>query len=309
MEERKEIKTVAIIGLGALGILIGNKLAKSMPKEDLRIVADQKRIEKYKSEGVYDMGELCDFNYVSSDEKTEPADLVIFAVKFNALPDALEAVKNQVGENTLFLSILNGISSEEFIAGAYSPQQVIYAVAQGMDAVKEGNKLTYLNRGTVFFGDDTSGKKKELVERVERFFKRVNLPHEKVDDIKRRIWNKFMLNVGINQTLAVFGNTYIDAQSPGKTQDVMLAAMREVIPLARKEGVNLSEDDIPYWLGIINTLNPEGKPSMRQDVEAKRPSELEMLGGTVLALGKKHGIETPVNKMLYERLKEIEAAY
>jgi len=182
-------------------------------------------------------------------------------------------------------------------------------VAQGMDAVKEGNKLTYLNRGTVFFGDDTSGKKKELVERVERFFKRVNLPHEKVDDIKRRIWNKFMLNVGINQTLAVFGNTYIDAQSPGKTQDVMLAAMREVIPLARKEGVNLSEDDIPYWLGIINTLNPEGKPSMRQDVEAKRPSELEMLGGTVLALGKKHGIETPVNKMLYERLKEIEAAY
>ncbi len=48
---------------------------------------------------------------------------------------------------------------------------------------------------------------------------------------------------------------------------------------------------------------------MRQDVEAKRPSELEMLGGTVLRLAQKHAIETPVNKMLYERLKEIEAAY
>ncbi len=309
MRESKEIKTVAIIGLGALGILIGNKLAKSMPKEDLRIVADSKRIEGYKSQGVYDMGELCDFNYVSSEEKTDPADLVIFAVKFNALQDALKAVKNQVGENTLFLSILNGISSEDIIGRSYSYDRVIYAVAQGMDAVKEGNKLTYLNRGTVFFGDDTSGEKKELVERVERLFKRVNLPHEKVNDIKRRIWNKFMLNVGINQTLAIFGSTYIDAQSPGKTQDIMLSAMREVIPLAFKEGVDLSEEDIPYWLGIINTLNPKGKPSMRQDVEAKRPSELEMLGGTVLALGKKHGLDTPVNKMLYERLKEIESAY
>ncbi|NLP48212.1 MAG: ketopantoate reductase family protein [Clostridiales bacterium] len=309
MRDGKEIKTVAIIGLGALGILIGNKLSKSMLKENLRIVADPKRIERYKSEGIYDMGELCDFNYVSSDEKSDPADLVIFAVKFNALPNALEAVKNQVGEDTLFLSVLNGISSEELISRAYGAERVIYAVAQGMDAVKEGNKLTYLNRGTVFFGDDRAGEKKESVDRVEHFFKRVSLPHEKVDDIKRRIWNKFMLNVGINQVLAVFGDTYIDAQSPGETQDVMLAAMREVIPLAHKEGVDLSEADIPYWIGIINTLNPQGKPSMRQDVEAKRPSELEMLGGTVLRLAQKHAIETPVNKMLYERLKEIEAAY
>ncbi len=57
-----EIKKVSIIGLGALGILFGNRLLKNMPGEDLRVIADPDRIERYKREGVYCNGEPCDFN-------------------------------------------------------------------------------------------------------------------------------------------------------------------------------------------------------------------------------------------------------
>ncbi|HZK39545.1 MAG TPA: 2-dehydropantoate 2-reductase N-terminal domain-containing protein, partial [Clostridia bacterium] len=107
-----EIKKVSIIGLGALGILVGHRFSKKMAKEDLRIVADEARIKRYREEGVFCSGERCDFNYVLPQEESGPSDLVIFAVKYGALEDAIKTVKNQVGPNTLFVSLLNGITSE-----------------------------------------------------------------------------------------------------------------------------------------------------------------------------------------------------
>ncbi|MFT5874505.1 MAG: 2-dehydropantoate 2-reductase [Clostridium sp.] len=62
-------------------------------------------------------------------------------------------------------------------------------------------------------------------------------------------------------------------------------------------------------LKILGTLSPKGKPSMRQDMEARRYSEVELFAGEVLKLGKKYGISTPVNRKLYDRIKFIEGKY
>ncbi len=309
MDKTQEIKKVAIIGLGAIGVLVGHRFSKKMPKEDLRIIADEERVGRYIREGVFSNGERCDFQYVLPCEETGPADLVLFAVKFTALEEAIKAVHNQVGPQTLLLSLLNGITSEDVIARTYPREQIVYAVAQGMDAVKEGGRLTYLNAGKVFIGDEIPGLMSSKVKRTAAFFEKTGLPYEIAGNIKRQIWNKFMLNVGINQAVAVFGAQYSDAQNEGPVRDTMLAAMREVIPLAQKEGVDLSYGDIPYWLDIIDTLNPQGKPSMRQDVEARRLSEVDMLSGAVLEMSNKHGVKSPVNEMLYQKLKAIETDY
>ena len=127
--------------------------------------------------------------------------------------------------------------------------------------------------------------------------------------MKKRMWGKFMLNVGVNQTVAVYQSNYGVIQKEGPAREMMIAAMREVITLSEKEGVNLTEEDLAYWLDVLSKLSPIGKPSMAQDVDAKRKTEVDLFAGTVLQFGKKHGIETPVNKELYNRLKEIESKY
>lgn len=304
-----EIKTVSIIGLGALGVLYGHMLSKKLPEKHLRIVADKERIRRYERDGIFCNGERCRFNYVAPDEKGTPADLLLFSVKFNDLDDAIKAATNQVGPNTIILSLLNGISSEELIGRAYGPEKVLLCVAQGMDAVKTGNKLTYQNTGLLSFGDKASGVVSDKVKAVKQFFLEAGVPHEAVTEMRKRQWSKFMLNVGANQVSAVCLCDYAGIQKNGPFRNMMIAAMKEVLILSEMENVSLKQDDIDYWLKIIDSLNPRGKTSMQQDVEAKRYSEIEMLGGTVLALGRKYRLNFPVNQMLYDKIKLIERTY
>ena len=118
-----------------------------------------------------------------------------------------------------------------------------------------------------------------------------------------------MTNVGVNQTVAVYKSNYGEIQRQGEAREKMIAAMKEVIALSEKEGIHLTEEDLNYWLNVLSTLSPDGKPSMAQDVDARRYSEVDLFSGTVLELGRKYGIATPVNKELYERIKTIESEY
>ncbi|MFB6468291.1 ketopantoate reductase family protein [Cytobacillus sp. Hz8] len=303
------MKTVSIIGLGALGILFGHHLSKRMPKADLRIIADQNRIQKYQREKIFCNGEECSFQYVTPEDQCEPADLLIFTVKFNGLEEAIQSAKHHVGENTIILSALNGITSEAIIGEAYGMDKILYCVAQGMDAVKERNQLIYHHMGMLCFGDQQPGEISQKAKEVADFFARMEVPYELDKNMNTRQWGKFMLNVGVNQTVAVYQSNYGIVQRDGEARTAMISAMKEVILLSEKEGIHLSERDLQYWLKVLSTLSADGKPSMAQDIEAKRFSEVELFSGAVLELGRKHGIPTPTNQMLYERIKEIESHF
>ena len=306
---RFEIQTVTVVGLGALGTLFGHLLSQHVSKHNLRILADPERIARYRRNGVFSNGEPCDFQYVSTADAAAPADLLLVAVKSTQLESALDTMRGHIGPHTLILSLLNGISSEEIIAKRYGWEKVVDCIAYGMDAVKEGNRLTYQHTGKLCIGTHLGGPPTEQVRRIARFFDRNAFPYEVSESMGNRMWGKFMLNVGVNQTVAVFGPNYGAIQLDGSQRETMIAAMREVVTLSRYEDVNLTEDDLKYWLDILSTLNPEGKPSMRQDVEARRPSEVGLFAGAILALAEKHGVDTPVNRMLFARIQEIETGY
>jgi len=303
------IEKVSIIGLGALGILFGHHLAKHMNPDNLRVIADSGRIARYQRDRIYCNGEICNFHYVTPEKQVEPADLLLLAVKFNELDDAIRAVQNHVGKNTIILSLLNGITSETIIGETYGMEHMLCCVAQGMDAVKIENKLQYSNMGMLCFGDCCPGEISGKTKAVASFFEKTELPYMVDTDMQRRLWGKFMLNVGINQSVAVYETNYGGVQKEGRPRETMIQAMREVVRISAKEGVALTEEDIAYWLGIIRPLNPDNKPSLRQDIEAGRMTEVELFSGTVIKLGKKHGIPTPVNQFLYDKIKAMERAY
>ncbi|WP_028982613.1 ketopantoate reductase family protein [Sporolactobacillus terrae] len=303
-----EIKTVAIIGLGALGMMYGKQFADHLGNDAVRIVADRRRIERYKKEGVYCNGEPCAFHYVATDEQMEPADLLIFTVKYAGLAKAIESARNQVGPNTTLISFLNGISSEQMIGEAFGFKQLLYSIVAGMDASKIGNQLTYTKIGFVSFGEKDDART-EKVAALQQLFEKAEIPYEIPARMMHKMWSKLMVNTGVNQSTAVFATNYGGIQVPGKPRDTVIAAMKEVIKVANAEGVPLRESEIAGWLKINDALSPEGMPSMRQDTLQHRPTEVDLFAGTIRRLGKKHRIPTPVNDFLYTQLCKIEASY
>lgn len=137
----------------------------------------------------------------------------------------------------------------------------------------------------------------------------MKMPYVLEDDIQRRMWCKWMLNVGVNQVLMVEDGIFADIQKAGKKRERMIAAMREVLQLAQAEGIGMTEGDFETYLSIIDHLNPTGMPSMRQDRLAKRKSEVEFFAGTVIRRSEKQGLNVPVNQSLYDEVKKIESLY
>ena len=301
------IKKTAIIGMGALGLLYGNQIQEKKGSEAISFIVDKDRFENYKNRRFTICDEEKNFNIELSSE-AKPADLVIVAVKYNALASALETMKNVIDDHTIIMSVMNGITSEEIIGNKYGFDNMIYTVAQGMDAMRFGDALTFTKMGELRIGvkegDDTS----KLME-VMDFFDEIEMPYTLDEDIIYRMWGKFMLNVGINQTCMMYETTYSGALKPGEANDTLIGAMREVIKIANAEGVKLTDADIDYYVNILKTLDPDGVPSMRQDGIAKRKTEVDMFAGTVIEIAKKYGIDVPVNERILKSVKKMEEEF
>ena len=302
------IQTTAIIGMGALGLLYADRIVKARGQEGTVFILDDERMEKYKGRKFTINGEKKEFAMVAA-SAMKPVDLVIVAVKYNGLPSAIETMKSCVGKDTIILSVMNGIDSEEMIAETYGKEHLIYTVAQGMDAMKFGDALNYTKEGELRIGVVEEYQKKNLTA-VKEYFEDIQMPYTLEDDILKRMWGKFMLNVGVNQTCHAYETTYSGVLTEGSEENrIFTGAMDEVIQLSQAVGINLSQEDAEYYKKIIATLKPDGVPSMRQDGIAKRKTEVEMFAGIVRKLAKKHGIATPVNDLLYDKIKKIEEAY
>lgn len=299
-------KTVAIVGLGALGILYGQHLTEALGKERVRIIVNQERKDRYTKNGIRLNGKPCEFNFVLEDEYTSPADMIIVATKSLTLESGMESMKNQVGNHTTILSLINGITSEDILGERFGHEKVIPTVAIGMDATREGYEVRSQVKGWLQIGVDDSSKAERL-SLVQDIFDEAEFPYEVEEDIELKIWQKFVMNVGVNQVVMVKDGTYGSVQTGGEHHELMIDAMHEVIPVAQAEGVPLKEKDIQNVVSIIDSVDPNGMPSMRQDGLAKRPTEVELFSGTILAKSKEHGLTSPVNEYLYKEVKRKEA--
>ena len=237
-----------------------------------------------------------------------PVDLLLVAVKATVLEQAIQDIAKFVGPDTVILSVLNGITSEEHIDAAY-PGHTLWSVAIGMDATRTGRTLVFNQAGKIQFGE-RSGEMTDRVQAVADYLDECGIANEPCGDILYKQWNKLMVNDGLNQAAAAFDQPYGGLRQPGEAQDMMRAAMQEVIRLANLEGVSLPPDnDVRFIDAMMPTFNPEGMPSMRQDGLAKRPTEVEEFAGVVRQRAKKYGMPTPANDFFYTRIREIEAGY
>lgn len=303
----KKINNVAIVGMGALGMLYGSMITDTLGIESVTYILDDDRFDRYKERTFTVNGAPFHPQFEKAND-AKPYDLVIVAVKYNGLDSALDTMKNCIGPDTIIMSVMNGMISEEIIAQRYGMENIVYTVVQGMDAQHSEGTLGYTQKGVVCIGP-AKGQTRDNTDAVADFLTRANVAHQVEENILYRMFCKWMLNVGVNQTCMVFDASYNECLTIPEAYDVLCKSMREVIALSPHFDLNLGEEEFEFYMQIIRNMNPDGFPSMEQDRRAKRLSEVEMFAGSVIKYGEKYGVDVPVNKWLYEEVKKIEAGY
>ena len=303
-ENIMEIKTVTMIGVGAVGAVIASQLSKFLGKENVECLADGERKSRYERDGIFINGEKQNFNFVES-RKARKSDLVIIATKNLQLPDAMDMMKNACGNGTSVLSLLNGIQSEKDIAGVYGEDKVLYSFVISLNSIHVGSKIECSDFGTLVFGEKDNSKSERILA-LEKLFSSSGIRYKNPENIHLEMWKKFLINTTFNTLSAITRSPYGGFRIP-LMQELARKVGGEVIKVANAENVPLTaqmlEDDIKMMCGH----DPHGKTSMLQDIEAGRKSENAWFCGTVLKLAKKHGIETPCCELLEKLVEGSEA--
>ncbi len=301
----KRIKNVSIIGLGAIGGSYAAKLCDT-DSVNFTVIADSGRIEKYSVNKLAVNGKSYDFKFIQPDNDGPYADLILIAVKYHNLNQAIAAIRNRVGPDTIIMSLLNGIDSEEIVGKAFGIDKLLYSSCVGIDAVRTDNDIRYTTFGKLYFGEGLNLHHTERVQRVMALFDEADIPYFIPENMLKAIWWKYMVNIGANQASAVLGATYGVFRTIHEARELLDAAMKEVIAVSAKVGVSLGEEDIAEVHRVLGTLSTNGKTSMLQDIEAGRKTEVEMLSGVLREMGRKYGIPTPVNDTLFRMIRTLE---
>ena len=300
----KEIKKVLICGLGAIGSIYAVKILQNN-KADLSVLVDKARLSRYKSEPLNFNGKEYLFKYITPEENIA-ADLIIIATKNNSLRYVLTEINNFVGENTIILSLLNGLKSEDIIAETFGKDKVLYSYYIGHTSTRTGRNVIHDDVYKTVFGENDNAVPSQNVMAVKNFFEQSNIKYEIPVDMEYSRWWKFLVNVGYNQASAVLNASYGDFQSSERVNNIAINLMKEAVEVAKAHGVKNTQNLIPEVLECIKTMLPQTRTSMLQDVDAQRETEVDVFAGYVSELGKKYNIATPYNDMFLEIIKAID---
>lgn len=312
------IQKVALIGAGGIGSYLIWGFS-SLPKEDFIIIADGKRGDKLRENGIVINGELYHLN-VKTAEEAGKVDLIFATTKYGSLPQVLPLIQKLTGENTIVMSLMNGVDSEELIAETIGKKHVVSSllrIAAQRRVNSNGPDTVDFNipqgiRG-LYYGkeDPLTERGKVQLEALSELFSRSRLLTHLSHTIISDIWAKYLFNIGQNIPQAIIGcgsGAYGDSEHLCWMKEQL---EEEVIAVAKAKGVIMNASILEpgkkgKGAGYTAAESPAVRHSTLQDLDAHRHTEIEMLCGRMVEMGRALGIPTPYNAFAYHIIKALE---
>lgn len=299
-----EFQTAALIGLGAIGSYMAPPLRDTLGYDNFFVIASGERKARLERSGMEINGKAERFQILDPACDRMPVDLAIVIVKHLQLPQAIEDLRPFVGEQTTIISFMNGVSSEETLSDAFGREKLLYGLARITSEMHDHKVRFNPATGYVEFGEAHNTEPyTPRVQAMQHLFDRASLRYFVKEDMLRALWLKFCCNVSENQSSALLGLTFESWPKNDHANALREMAFREAMLIAQKLGIAITEEDMYTQRDALAKVPPKNKTSMLQDLEQKRPTEVDMFAGTVCRMGRELGIPTPVNEFYYHALR------
>ncbi|MBS3106583.1 ketopantoate reductase family protein [Candidatus Woesearchaeota archaeon] len=293
---------ILVIGAGPIGTILGSL-------EGAIIAARGTRLEFLQKNGIILDGKLPlrkEVPVVSAPhELKEKAEFVLICTKSQDTESAILQWKAAVGKETLVVSVSNGWGNEDALAKHIPKDHIIGGVTYIGVQMKEGGSIWVHGAGKTIIGGYFDARLNPRLEHLKKKFEEAGLPCVISEDIKQDIAKKFLVNVGLNATGALFRANNIEVGERPECRALAVSLMEEAIPVLEKEGIQVRKEFIEDFLAGLKALGPN-KNSLWADLDKGRKTEIAFLNGAVVALGKKHGIPTSKNEEIVEKIKLLE---
>ena len=291
------IKTVGILGAGSVGSALMYEMYQRDP-ENVYLLATGERAKRL-SNGISVNNVVIDPKVYSDPSQGISIDLLILAAKTYSMDSVIEDMRPLIDTHTIILPIENGITATARLQEAFPDNRVFHGVVLRTDAHRMSHRVYYHTLGEMQIGYADNKKIKPEVQEAYDRLKELGINVKVYEDMLKTKWRKWMLNTGASQTAV---EVQAECGFFGQVEEVralMKMLMDEILAVAKAEGVDLTEQDRDEIIEILINFPPDKKMSMLQDYEAGRPIEIDEYAGEVVKLGKKHGIPTPANEILY----------
>lgn len=296
-----------VIGAGGVGGYLGARLLLS--GADVTFVARGAHARALREAGLLIRGPRGDervqlTQVAEARALTGQFDVALLAVKWPGLPEACDELPRLLAPEGVALPLLNGLSSEEVVASYVGAQRTIAAVAYMSAGLLEPGEIYVHGNSRLGLSAYRAGQD-AWVQKLAKLFSEAEVPVRVHPEYRSMLWEKMIWNAPFNAICALTRKNA--GQVLEREPELVREAMREVIAVARAEGVQIPDMMVDVMLQVSRNEYPKTEPSMLQDVRAGRATEVDILQGAVAERGRQLGVETPVMRALAALVRGLTA--
>lgn len=300
---------VAVLGSGAMGCLFGAAFHRAGAEVTLMDV-NTDHVGAINSHGLeVDLRsgtENLPIRAALPNEVSEPVDLVLVFTKTFHTKAALEGIAAAIGEDTHLLSLQNGLGNDRRLAGFVSDERVMVGASMlPSDLVGPGRIRSHgegYSKLYPAFGGDPA-----MAQRAADLLTRGGLETVLDPKIHEGIWSKAIFNATMNPLCALTRRTPGFLGANAESRATILAAVAEGVAAAHANRVMLDGQPIYDLTEVSMEDHADHEPSMLQDLNAGRRTEVDAINGAIVSAAKEAGVEAPVLETLWHLVKLEEA--
>jgi 2-dehydropantoate 2-reductase len=295
---------IAIIGTGGVGGYFGGMIAKA--GYDVTFVARGENLKAMKEKGLTVKSILGDFHLetvkvTDQIKDIEQAGLVIISVKAWQVKEVSAELKPFINDETVILPLQNGVLAVEELMENIERKNIIGGLCKIFSKIESPGIINHFGvTPTIVFGE-IDNTKTERIRQIKELFDKSAIKSVISDNIISDLWEKF-IPICLSGLLALTKTNYGELRELEETRGMMIAILKENYQISQKIGINIAPDFVDKTVTLIDTFPYEATSSLTRDVWEGKPSEIEYQNGTVVKLGKQYGVDTLVNRFVYNSI-------
>ena len=307
---------IAVIGTGAMGSIYAARFSRA-GHEVVAIDIWQDHVNYINRNGLFIDGPDGQIIAKNIKASTKFSDLkgchfYIIATKAMKLEESIKSLKDWINLNSPIITIQNGLGAGDIILRHMPENNIILGVAEGFGASLQGpGHVTHTANKQIRLGSISKRSSEKELQNIVETWRSGGLKTEIYKNIEQLIWEKLLCNVTLSGPCSIFGCNVNELFNNREYWNFALNCMQEAYSVGLSMGVPFSfEDPVAYVSGFAKRVG-SAKPSMLQDYENKKKTEIDFINGAIPPLGAKSKIPTPFNdhvcRIIHEAEKEIKS--